>query len=96
MMVTVRVIKLPPPLPASVASRGFLRRRRENFGILSHSKGNFNENLWNCKAPIKAAAAQPMHAIPQSTHSIPSPTLPHSISFPLRIAINPLTEKKSH
>ena len=31
MMVTVRVIKLPPPLPASVASRGFFAPQARKF-----------------------------------------------------------------
>ena len=38
---------------ASVASRVFFAPQAQNFGILSHSKGNFNENLWNCKQQSK-------------------------------------------
>ena len=46
MMVTVRVAEIKWRAQRAGV---FLRRRRENFGILSRSKGKFNENLCNSK-----------------------------------------------
>jgi len=67
-----------------------LRRRRENFGILSHSKGNFNENLWNCKQQSKQQQqSQCMPSLNPPTPSHPwggdspsGPTL-HRLTVPI-------------
>ena len=78
-------------LPPSYYSLGFfLRRRRKNFGILSHSKGNFNENLWNCKQQSKQQQqSQCMPSLNPPTPSHPwggdspsGPTL-HRLTVPI-------------